>query len=320
MRGIPELYPDLSELLNTLEKYATSHSSIHVLCDENTYELCWPALAYASEWFAAFPAICIPAGEDSKSSDILCGVWESLLENGADRQSLLLNLGGGVVCDLGGFAASTYMRGIDYINIPTSLLAMVDAAVGGKTGIDVGGFKNMAGTFAEPLEVIIHTAFLETLPKEETRSGFAEMLKHALLQGEDHWKQLKILDPLPEILAPYILDSAKFKHGICSADLKESGLREQLNLGHTYGHALESYFFQLGKPIPHGFAVAWGLEAEAVRACQRGEISLQYADDISQTIRRLFGEAPKVEWEELERYWRMDKKNKQGEVKWIHWR
>lgn len=319
MRGKPVLYQELSDLMFALGQYAASYSSLHVLCDENTYEKCWPMLAYASEWFASKPAVCVPAGESSKSAEILSGVWESLIENGADRKSLLLNLGGGVVCDLGGFAASTYMRGIDFIHIPTSLLAMADAAIGGKTGIDVGSYKNMAGTFCEAREVMIYPEFLDTLPEMELRSGFAEMLKHALLQGRDQWNSLKNLLLLPETIASYVQASSVFKYEVCSGDFREAGDRKRLNLGHTYGHALESHFLALGRPIPHGFAVAWGLAAEAKKASERGEISREFAEDVSNTVKRLYGEAPTVSEEELARYWKADKKNEGGEVTWVRW-
>lgn len=205
--------------------------------------------------------IVVPAGEESKSLDTLAGVWEDLSSLGATRRSVLVNIGGGVVSDLGGFAAATFKRGIRFINIPTTLLAMSDAAIGGKTGIDFGGLKNEVGAFRMPERVIVDASWLATLPQAQMREGLAEVVKSALLGSEEVYGELL---NLPETLTADNVGqaaewSARFKEGVVARDPLEKGLRRILNLGHTAGHAFESLAARVGKPIGHGTAVAHGL-------------------------------------------------------------
>lgn len=205
--------------------------------------------------------IVVPAGEESKSLDTLAGVWEDLSSLGATRRSLLVNIGGGVVSDLGGFAAATFKRGIRFVNVPTTLLAMSDAAIGGKTGIDFGGLKNEVGAFRMPERVIVDASWLATLPQNQMREGLAEVVKSALLGAEEEYGELL---NLPEVLTPRNVGqaaewSARFKEEVVARDPHEKGLRRILNLGHTAGHAFESLAARIGKPIGHGTAVAHGL-------------------------------------------------------------
>lgn len=240
---------------------------IFILTDETTQQLCLPLV----EGFACLKGaqhITIGATDTHKTLDSLSHVWEALGEGGATRHSLLINIGGGMVTDLGGFAASTFKRGINYINIPTTLLSMVDASVGGKTGINFRGLKNEIGVFNNAETVILDTQFLKTLDTENILSGYAEMLKHGLIDSEAHWAELMnlSLDNLGSLetlgnLAKLLEKSVAVKQRIVTEDPTEQGIRKALNLGHTAGHAFES--FALSKqPILHGYAVAYGLVCE----------------------------------------------------------
>lgn len=233
-----------------------------VLVDSNTRAYCLPRLMELAVFQDAL-ILEVPAGESTKNLDMCEHIWESLLAAKAGRDAVLVNLGGGMVSDLGGFVAGAYKRGIPFINIPTTVLAMVDATVGAKTGINLGGVKNSIGLFNEPEAVFFHLPFLETLPHEEVLSGFAEMLKHALLSGQEHWDALVAVGPEGIIANPeLIIRSLKVKQAIVGQDPLEQGIRKTLNLGHTIGHALESESMRLGKPLLHGHTVALGMVAE----------------------------------------------------------
>ena len=234
------------------------HDRLFVLCDENTQRLCLPVLL--TIYKSPFTIITIPAGDTNKGLDSLCHVWSQLQQGGATRHSLMVNLGGGMVTDLGGFAASTFKRGIQYINIPTTLLSMVDASVGGKTGINFGGLKNEVGVFNNAASVILDTVFLHTMDNENLLSGFAEMLKHGLISDEKSWAQLMTID-INNLKTQDIADNVAVKQRIVLEDPTEKGIRKALNLGHTAGHAFESYAMRR-QPVLHGYAVAWGLIVE----------------------------------------------------------
>ena len=237
------------------------HDKLFVLTDETTSQLCLPVVN-------GFPcmqeaqAISIGSTDANKTLESLSHVWSELQRMGATRHSLMVNLGGGMVTDLGGFAASTFKRGITYINIPTTLLSMVDASVGGKTGINFGGLKNEIGVFNNAQSVILDTTFLRTLDHENLLSGYAEMLKHGLISQEAMWAELLNfnLESL-DVLGRMVADSVAVKQRIVTEDPHEQGLRKALNLGHTAGHAFESMALQR-RPILHGYAVAYGLVVE----------------------------------------------------------
>ena len=236
---------------------------LFVLCDENTRHYCLPvlnAILSSTLHFTPYTLITIPAGDTNKTLSSLSHVWEGLQQGGATRHSLMINLGGGMLTDLGGFAASTFKRGIQFINIPTTLLAMVDASVGGKTGINFGGLKNEVGVFRNASCVILDTTFLKTMDMENQLSGFAEMLKHGLISDEKTWAKLLNLD-IKELKAQDIADSVAVKQRIVLEDPTEKGIRKALNLGHTAGHAFESFAMNR-QPVLHGYAVAWGLIVE----------------------------------------------------------
>ncbi len=203
--------------------------------------------------------VVIPAGENNKKIGSVEKIWAFLSKNGADRKSLLINIGGGMLTDLAGFAASTFKRGLDFINVPTTLLSQVDASVGGKTGINFNGLKNEIGVFQEPVAVIITTEFLKTIDKENFISGFAEMIKHGLIHSTDHLKELKDFDPENinyELLGEIIRHSVEVKSWFVANDPTEKNIRKALNFGHTVGHAFESLAMEQGRPVLHGFAVA----------------------------------------------------------------
>ena len=240
------------------------HDKLFLLTDRHTHELCLPMLAGISALRDAIEITIAP--EDlHKNLDTLSAVWQALSSRGATRHSLLVNLGGGVVTDLGGFAAATFKRGIAYINLPTTLLAMVDAAVGGKTGINFNGLKNEIGAFYPAAAVLLETEFLRTLDRHNFFSGYAEMLKHGLISDIPHWAALLTFDtdrPDYTQLKQLVGRSVQVKEDIVRQDPHEHNLRKALNLGHTIGHAFESLALAQGRPVLHGYAVAWGLVCE----------------------------------------------------------
>lgn len=257
-----------NEVNQALEQVLESmdFNKLFVLTDVNTAHFVLPKFGTSLSKYGA-TNISINAGDVSKNVESLMQVWKQLGEGGGTRRSLLVNLGGGMVTDLGGFAASTFKRGIKFINIPTTLLSSVDAAVGGKTGINFNGLKNEVGVFNEADAVIISTMPLFTLPIEEVKSGFAEMLKHGLLSGREVFERLLAYDfskyNADELLV-LLEESVNVKREIVRQDPHEKGLRRALNLGHTVGHAFESMAMKRQNPIPHGYAVAWGMIVELV--------------------------------------------------------
>ena len=242
------------------------HDKLFVLVDETTEQLCLPLIA-GFDCMQEAQRIVIGATDTHKTLDTLSHVWAELQRMGATRHSLLINLGGGMVTDLGGFAASTFKRGLEYINIPTTLLSMVDASVGGKTGINFGGLKNEIGVFNNANCVILDTIFLRTMDAENLLSGYAEMLKHGLISNEQTWAELLSMD-LNDLdkLGDLVEKSVAVKQRIVTEDPTEHGIRKALNLGHTVGHAFESLALER-KPILHGYAVAYGLVVELYLCC-----------------------------------------------------
>jgi 3-dehydroquinate synthase len=253
-----------NELQAFLETKRPKVSKIFILCDTNTAQHCLPILLENCPWIVDPEVIEVASGEANKSPELMIQLWETMMAYEADRQSLLLNLGGGIVTDMGGFLAATFLRGLPFIQIPTSLLGMADAAIGGKTGLNVGLAKNMVGSFTWPSALVVDPVFLETLPNEEFLSGTAEMLKHGWVLDRNHFLGVQ------ELLAgthanpgALIVQSIRIKAAVVESDFTESGFRMVLNAGHTIGHALESHAYHTGKPLPHGFAVVAGLLCEA---------------------------------------------------------
>lgn len=256
---------------------------VFILMDETTERCCLPVVE-AAVGLQDAKRIVIGATDTHKNLESLAHVWEELGNGGGTRHSLLINIGGGMVTDLGGFAASTFKRGINYINIPTTLLSMVDASVGGKTGINFRGLKNEIGVFNNASTVILDTQFLKTLDAENICSGYAEMLKHGLISNEQMWAELMNFDleqPDLRLLSRMVADSVAVKERIVTEDPTEQGIRKALNLGHTVGHAFESFALK-HKPVLHGYAVAWGLICELYLSCMKTGFP---TDKMHQTVR-----------------------------------
>ncbi len=281
-----DYYAALSQLIND-----KNYSKVVLLVDENTAQHC---LNYVMQWLAvdvAFEIIEIEQGEENKTIETCTSVWETMVEMNVDRRALLINVGGGMVCDLGGFVAATYKRGIDFVNIPTSLLAMVDASVGTKTGVNLGGLKNMVGSFSQPQMVLIDTTFLETLPGNQMRSGLAEMFKHGLIADASYWNQLKNLGELTtEDLLLLIYHSVSIKNEIVLQDPFEENVRKLLNFGHTLGHVIETYSHS-GKgiqPLLHGEAIAIGMILEAFISYKKDLLTKNSYLEIKETLNLMF--------------------------------
>ncbi|WP_417876017.1 3-dehydroquinate synthase [Winogradskyella sediminis] len=313
-----EVYTALNDYIKTVQP-----SKIFVLVDTNTHDYCLPKfLQRVESGEIAVEVMEMPNGEEHKSIDICTGVWEALSEYNADRKSLLINLGGGVVTDLGGFVASTYMRGISYINIPTSLLAMVDASVGGKTGVDLGTLKNQVGVINEGEMVGVDTSFLDSLPQNEMVSGFAEMLKHGLIYDESYWNTLTHLENLDiSDLDRLIYDSIDIKNKVVTSDPTEQGLRKILNFGHTLGHAIESYFLENADktPLLHGEAIAIGMILETYLSTKMCGLSQNHLETITNGILKTFSKVTitKADQEHIIELLKYDKKNSHGVVKFV---
>jgi 3-dehydroquinate synthase len=253
----PNSFKAISAFLSK-NKYA----SYFILCDENTLKHCLPVLISSCPKLASADIIEIEAGESAKSLEFCAHIWQTLIENNAGKDSLLINVGGGVISDLGGFTASVYKRGVDFINIPTSLLAMADASVGGKTGINFARIKNSIGTFNQPVSVFIHPKFLYTLPERHFKNGLAEIFKIALIGHKPLWKRLSTSQWENEIES-VILQSVELKNKIVLKDPFDKGPRKILNFGHTLGHAIESLFLGSSKELLHGEAIVIGMIMEA---------------------------------------------------------
>jgi len=250
------------ELRKLVKNYPSG--KVFLLTDKVASGFCLPLIQSVIDEFS-IRCVVIPSGEENKNIDSVGLVWSFLSKNGADRKSLLVNIGGGMLTDLGGFAASTFKRGLDFVNIPTTLLAQVDASLGGKTGFNFNGLKNEIGVFMEPQSVIINTEFLKTIDKENFLSGYAEMLKHGLIKSLEHWNELLEFDIENinyEALQEIIAHSVAVKEWHVINDLREQHIRKALNFGHTVGHAFESYAMYTGRPILHGYAVVYGMIAE----------------------------------------------------------
>lgn len=293
------------------------HDRIFVLVDETTNKLCW---SLVKDYLCLKDAqtIVIGATDRRKNLDTLVHVWESLQQGKATRHSLLINLGGGMVTDLGGFAASTYKRGINFINIPTTLLAMVDASVGGKTGINFGGLKNEIGVFNDAEFVLLDTNWLRTLDEENIRSGYAEMLKHGLIADDTMWAELinfNLAQPDLRQLASMLDKSVRIKERIVAEDPHEKGIRKALNLGHTFGHAFESWAMKR-QPVLHGYAVAFGLIAELYLATTQTDFPTERMRQTVNFIRAYYGSLPITcnDYPELIELMHHDKKNHGNEI------
>jgi len=279
----------IQQITDKLEEYlqAHSYSKVAVIVDENSYEHCLPIV---KPLLAEATIIQIQSGEENKTLTTCEYIWNALTEAQFDRKGLVINLGGGVIGDMGGFCASTYKRGIDFIQIPTTLLSQVDASVGGKLGIDFHSFKNHIGLFREPNAVLIDSVFLKTLPQNEIRSGFAEIIKHCLIADGDEWQNIKSAAYQEINWSERVPHSVGIKAQVVAEDPEEKGWRKVLNFGHTIGHGIESHYLTIpGKKLLHGEAIAIGMITEAYISLQRGYLSEEDLNEISQYILSVYG-------------------------------
>lgn len=297
-----------------------SYSSLFIIVDENTYEFCLPSFMAAIEGDFHFEVLEIESGEINKNISTCMNLWNALSELDADRKCLIINLGGGVVTDLGGFVASTFKRGVDFINVPTTLLAMVDASVGGKTGVDLGSLKNQIGVINQPEMVLVITEFLKTLEERQLQSGYAEMLKHGLIQSNAYWETLKSVATF-DGLDNMIYTSVGIKNKVVLEDPTEQGLRKILNFGHTLGHAIESYFLESAnhETLLHGEAIAIGMILEGYLSHKLSGLPESELVDIKATFLNRY---EKVEFTNDDIYnilslLKFDKKNSHGKINFV---
>ncbi len=300
-----------TELLKIVHKYP--EGKVFLLTDQTAASFCIPLIQSFLDQFP-IKQIAIPPGEENKTMQSVGLVWNFLSNSGADRKSLLINLGGGMLTDLGGFAASTFKRGLDFVNIPTTLLAQVDASLGGKTGFNFNGLKNEIGVFNEPNSVLINTNFLKTIDHENFLSGFAEMLKHGLIKSREHWQELLAYDLENinyEALQEIISHSVAIKEWHVLNDLTEQNIRKALNFGHTIGHAFESYAMKTGNPILHGYAVVYGMIAELFLSVRKCGLEISEFNNISSWLIAKYGkfEIQESDFEALYKLMTHDKKN-----------
>ena len=304
------------ELLTWIEKYEKGKV---FLATEETVNHLW--ISKFEDFFQSngIKSVVIPSGEKTKKLIRWPKSGSFFQQNGADRKSLLINIGGGMLTDLAGFAASTFKRGMDFLNVPTTLLSQVDASVGGKTGINFNGLKNEIGTFKEPVAVIINTDFLKTIDRNNFISGFAEMIKHGLIKSPQHLEELKLLilkTPDYELLQEIIRHSVEIKTWFVANDLRENNIRKALNFGHTAGHAFESLAMEQNRPVLHGFAVAFGMITELFLSVKKCGFNDNECENMVNWLVNIYGKF-KVEQPDFERLFELmthDKKNEAGRI------
>lgn len=307
---------DMWEDLNIFIKEGL-YSQYFVLVDENTLQYCLPHFLNNTDDDMVFEVIVIPPGEQYKNIETCQHIWSELMRLNADRKSLVINLGGGVIGDMGGFCASTYKRGIDFIQVPTTLLSQVDSSIGGKLGIDFENVKNSIGVFQNPKAVFINTYFLRTLPMAEIRSGMAEMLKHGLIGNHEHWEALTIIENIEHVdWESYISVSLRVKRYIVESDPFEKNIRKALNFGHTIGHAIETLFLESPTPLRHGEAIAIGMICETFLSHKKIKLPELQLFDIIDLFKKVYPKVviPEENFSTLIEWMRNDKKNENNKI------
>lgn len=299
---------DLANFINR-----KNYSAIALLADENTLKDCYPILRNA---LPPHTVIQVAAGEEQKNINTCLTIWQAMTTQAFDRHAVLIILGGGVLGDMGGFCAATYKRGIDFVLVPTTLLAQADASIGGKLGIDFNHFKNHIGVFQQPALTLLASDFLKTLPPAELRSGFAEVIKHALISDSAMWHEIQSRKLHEQDWLRLVKHSVEFKARITTEDPKEKGIRKILNAGHTIGHAVESYLLGAHRRILHGEAVAVGLIAEGYIAAGKGMITEEALRQITTYILEIFGKVNLTDKdiEDAAAMTLQDKKNKGNKI------
>ena len=308
---VGNIFPTLNKFLKNKEDQA-----VIVVVDENTEKHCLPILQKQLNRKDLI-ILHIPAGELHKNIHTCQSIWQQMMDKGLNRNALCINLGGGVIGDMGGFCASTYKRGIDFIQIPTTLLSQVDASIGGKLGIDFNHVKNSVGVFQNPKAIFIDPIFLKTLPKFETRSGFAEIIKHSLIEDAKQWKKIKAIKNWKKVDWPaFLVPSLHIKKRIVEIDPFEKGLRKALNFGHTIGHAVESQYLESKKPLLHGEAVAIGMICESYISHKMSGLSTKDLKEITKFLVRTYGKYKllKKDYPAMIQLMRKDKKNEKDEI------
>jgi len=304
------------ELTPFIEKYPVGKVFI---ASEETVDKLWVSKYDAFFQSMGIQKIVIPAGESSKKIESVSKIWQFLSENGGDRKSLLINIGGGMLTDLAGFSATTFKRGIDFLNVPTTLLSQVDASVGGKTGFNFNGLKNEIGTFKEPIAVIINTDFQKTIDKANFISGYAEMIKHGLIHSPEHLAELKTFDFENidyDALQEIIRHSVNVKEYFVANDLTENNIRKALNFAHTVSHAFESLAMEQKRPILHGFGVACGIVAELYLSVKKCHFPENDFEELTKWILEVYGKFD-IQQKDFERLYEImthDKKNESGRI------
>jgi len=300
----------------------TFHSKIFVLVDSNTKKHCLPLFLEKAKLSIDFEIIEIEAGEEFKNIETCNHLWNKLSEKGADRKSLMINLGGGVITDMGGFVASTFKRGLKFINIPTTLLSMVDASVGGKTGVDLGPLKNQIGLFSNPEMVLVDIDFLNTVSEREMRSGLAEIIKYGFTFDENLWNTIKRFTEIDiQEINKLVYKSVVIKNKVVLQDLHENNLRKSLNFGHTIGHAIESYFLESEdkKSLTHGEAIAVGMIVELYYSSQVFDFPMELTESLKSFVNRFYGTVhiEKDDLAEITKLMKFDKKNVSGIINFV---
>ncbi|MFC2125479.1 3-dehydroquinate synthase [Bacteroidota bacterium] len=314
-RGVVTIAVNIGE---TITEYLTNHTAytgLAVIVDENTKEYCYPVIR---ESLPKHKIIQTNSGEENKTLDSCRDIWSQLTEASFDRKALVINLGGGVIGDMGGFCAAAYKRGISFINIPTTLLAMVDASIGGKLGIDFEHYKNHIGFFKEPDEIFVYAAFLETLDPRELKSGFAEVIKHSLIADADYWPNIVNYDFDDQDWERHIRHSIEVKEAVVKSDPTEKGYRKILNFGHTIGHAIESYFLDMpGKKLLHGEAIAIGMICESNLSVKLTGLTEYDNKKIKDYILKVYGKTDITDKdvEAIVSLCQQDKKNEKGKIR-----
>jgi 3-dehydroquinate synthase len=307
------------EINRFLNAPTSKYSKLFILVDENSLKFCYPQLVEKIEMFEDAELIEVESGEENKTIEVCMQIWEALSEYGADRKSLFVNIGGGVIGDMGGFIASTFKRGIDFINIPTTLLAQVDASVGGKVGVDLNHIKNEIGVFNNPAAVFISSGFLASLDKRQILSGFAEIIKHALIADANYWNRvistnINDLDALEDL----IVTSVQIKNQVVLEDPKEQNIRKTLNFGHTIGHAIETFSLENDgkKSLLHGESIAIGMICEAWLSHQICKLTQEQLDEITDFILDTYKSVKlkETDFQRLFELMRHDKKNEKGDI------
>lgn len=305
-----------NELGKIISKYPKD--KLFLITEQNSHRLCVPQINQTSG-FEYFKIVVIPYGEENKKLSSVEKIWQFLSENGADRKSLVVNLGGGMLTDVGSFAASTIKRGMDFVNIPTTLLAQVDASVGGKTGFNFNGLKNEIGVINQPAAVLIDTRFLRTIDTQNFISGYAEMIKHGLIASTDHLEEVRnfnLLNPDLEVLRGIIARSVAIKDNFVFQDPNERNIRKALNFGHTIGHAFESFALDSDHPILHGYAVAYGMIAELYLSHKVCHLPEYVLNELSAWLISVYGKFPieTDQFETLFQFMTHDKKNEGARI------